>query len=401
MDPVKNPYTPNAGSRPPELAGRDEQLEQFRILVARLKSGRTEQSIIAKGLRGVGKTVLLNAFEDMAESEGFLTYYHELTDESSLIQELARDAERALAMLRLSDKIAQKVRDGLAHLKTIRLAGPEGFGIEVDLRDASEGTLTADLTDLFLELGAAAKEKERGVIFFLDEIQFADEMHYRVLISALHRCTQKRVPISAAAAGLPQIPRLTGEARSYAERLFDFPTIASLDAQAATVALVAPARAQGVAYEEDAIELALEWTEGYPFYIQQIGKHAWNQAADSPIARRDVEEAFPAAQAALDRAIYEVRVQRATANERKYMRAMAELGEGPYRSGAVARKRGQPSTALSSVRQSLLDKGLIYATEDYGYIDFSVPRFAEFMRRHMPYQEPRRNRRRSGSSKSK
>jgi hypothetical protein len=393
MDPVKNPYTPNAGSRPPELAGRDEQLEQFRILVARLKSGQTEQSIIAKGLRGVGKTVLLNAFEDMAESEGFLTHYHELTEASSLVEELARDTERALAMLRLSEKLAQKVRDGLGHLKTIRLTGPEGIGLEVDLRKASEGTVTADLTDLFLELGAAAKEKERGVVFFLDEVQFVDEMHYRALISALHRCNQKRLPISAAAAGLPQIPRLTGEARSYAERLFDFPTIANLDPEAATAALVEPARAQAVAYANDAVELALEWTEGYPFYIQQIGKHAWNHAADSPITRADIAEALPAAQAALDRAIYEVRVQRATANERKYMRAMAELGDGPYRSGAVARKLGQPSTAVSPVRQRLLTKGLIYATEEYGYIDFSLPRFAEFMGRHMPYRAPRRKRR--------
>ena len=241
MDPVKNPYTPNAGSRPPELAGRDEQLEQFRILVARLKGGQTDQSLIAKGLRGVGKTVLLNAFEDMAESEGFLTYYHELTDESSLVEELARDIERALGMLKLSEKLAQKVRDGLGHLKTIRLTGPEGIGIEVDLRKATEGTVTADLTDLFLELGAAAKEKGRGVVFFLDEVQFVDEMHYRALISALHRCNQKRLPISAAAAGLPQIPRLTGEARSYAERLFDFPTIANLDSDAARAALVEPA----------------------------------------------------------------------------------------------------------------------------------------------------------------
>jgi AAA ATPase-like protein len=400
MDPVKNPYTPNAGSRPPELAGRGEQLEQFRILVARLRGGQTEQSIIAKGLRGVGKTVLLNTFEDMAESEGFLTYYHELTEESSLVEELARDAERALARLKLTERLTQKVRDGLGHLKTIRLTGPEGIALEVDLRRASEGTLTADLTDLFLELGEAAKEKERGVIFFLDEVQFAEEVHYRALISALHRCNQKRLPISAAAAGLPQIPRLTGDARSYAERLFDFPTIANLDADAATAALVEPARAQDVDYAKDALALALEWTAGYPFYIQQLGKHAWNNASASPITRSNVKEALPAAQAALDRAIYEVRVQRATAHERKYMRAMAELGDGPYRSGAVARKLGQASTAVSQARQRLMNKGLIYATEDYGYIDFSVPRFAEYMRRYMPYQPPSRTRRRSRSSKS-
>ena len=356
--------------------------------------------MIAKGLRGVGKTVLLNAFEDMAESEGFLTYYHELTDESSLVEQLARDAERALAMLKLSETLIQKVRDGLGHLKTIRLTGPEGIGLEVDLRKASEGTVTADLTDLFLELGAAAKEKGRGVVFFLDEVQFADQVHYRALISALHRSNQKRLPVSAAAAGLPQIPRLTGDARSYAERLFDFPTIANLDQEAATDALVEPARAQGVDYAKDAVALALDWTAGYPFYIQQIGKHAWNQATSSPITGSDVEEALPAAQAALDRAIYEVRVQRATANERKYLRAMAELGDGPYRSGAVARKRGQSSTAVSQLRQRLMNKGLIYATEDYGYIDFSVPRFAEFMRRHMPYQAPRRRGPRPSRGKS-
>lgn len=398
MDPVRNPYTPNAGSRPPQLAGRDEQLEQFRVLIARLKSGQTDQSIIAKGLRGVGKTVLLNAFEDMAESEGFLTYYHELTEESSLIEELARDAERAIGMLRLTDKLSRKLRDSLSHLKTIRISGPEGFGFEVDLRQVNEGTLTADLTDLFLELGAAAKEKGRGVVFFLDEVQFANEVHYRALISALHRANQKRLPISAAAAGLPQIPRLTGEARSYAERLFDFPTIANLDETAATNALVEPATAHGVKYEREALELALQWTEGYPFYIQQLGKHAWNLASSSRITRANVEEAQPAAQAALDRTIYEVRVQRATVNERKYMRAMAELGDGPFRSGSVARKLGQNATAVSRTRQRLVDKGLIYATEDYGYINFSVPRFAEYMRRYMPFRPSKTQSKRTRST---
>lgn len=392
MDPVRNPYTPNAGSSPPELAGREQLLEQFRVLVARLKNGQTEQSIIAAGLRGVGKTVLLNAFENQAESEGFLTFYHELTDESRLLEELARDAERALSMLKLSERVTQKIREGLGHLRSIKLAGPDGLGLEIDLRKADEGALTADLTDLFLELGAAARDKNRGVIFFLDEVQFADKPHYRALISALHRANQKQLPISAAAAGLPQIPRLTGDARSYAERLFDFPTIANLDTPAATSALVQPARAQGVEYDEDALNLALEWTEGYPFYLQQIGKHAWNRASASPITLADVEEAIPLAQAALDRAIYEVRIQRATANERRYMRAMAELGEGPYKSGSVARKRGQSSSDLSQVRQRLLNKGLIYATEDYGFVDFSVPRFADYMRRYMPYQAPARKR---------
>jgi hypothetical protein len=388
MDPIANPYTPSAGSRPPELAGRENEIEQFRVLVGRLKRGATEQSIVVRGLRGVGKTVLLNTFEDQAESEGFLTSYHELTPETSLVAELARDSERALGSLELGTNLRQRIRDALGHLKTIRLTGPEGFGLAVDLEGADEGTITADLTDLFLQLGRAARESETGVAILLDELQFVKEIEYRALISALHRATQKELPVAVAGAALPQIPLLTGEARSYAERLFDFPMIGNLEAPAATAALVEPARRQGVEYSPEALGTALEWTAGYPFYIQQLGKHAWNLASDSPVDVDDVRRAMPVAQAALDKSIYEVRMQRATDGERRYMRAMAELGEGPYRSGQVAGNVGQSVTQASPTRQQLMTKGLIYATEDFGHVDFTVPRFAEFMRRYMPYQAP-------------
>jgi len=393
MDPVENPYTPNAGSRPHELAGRSGELEQFRVLVGRLKRGATEQSMIVRGLRGVGKTVLLNAFEDRAEAEGFLTYYHELTPDSSLIAQIAHDAQSALARLKLSARAMKRIRGALEHLATIRLTGPEGLGLAVDLRAADEGTIAGDLSELFLAVGAAAAEKNSGVVFLLDEVQFVQEVEYRSLISALHRATQKNMPITAAAAGLPQIPRLTGEARSYAERLFTFPVIAGLSEQDGHAALVEPARHQHVDYEPAAVALALEWTRGYPFYIQQLGKHAWNLAKTSPITTGDVEAAVPAAQQALDASIYEVRIQRATREERRYMRAMAELGEGPYRSGQVAAKLGRSTSELSMARQHLIDKGLAYATEDYGHIDFTVPRFDEFMRRHMPYRAPGTSRR--------
>ena len=353
--------------------------------------------MIVKGLRGVGKTVLLNAFENQAESEDFLTYYHELTPESVLAQELARDSEKALTRLSLGERLADTVRDSLAHLRTIKLTGPEGFGLEVELRGADEGTITSDLTDLFLEVGEAARAKERGVAFLLDEIQFADEVQFRALISALHRATQRNLPITVAAAGLPQIPRLTGEARSYAERLFTFPTIANLAEEAATAALAEPARQQGVDFAADAVALALEWTGGYPFFIQQLGKHAWNAAEESPITGDDVKGAIPIAQEALDSSLYEVRVQRATPAERSYMRAMAELGSGPYRSGAVAKKLGKSSAALSQLRDRLIGKGLIYATVDFGHLDFSVPRFDEFMRRYMEYKAPPKARRGPGA----
>jgi len=391
VDPIANPYTPGAGSRPSELAGRGAQLRQFEILIGRLKRGTTEQSMVIKGLRGVGKTVLLNAFQDQAESQDFLTYYHELTPESSLASELARDTERALTRLSLSERMSAKVRDGLGHLRAISLTGPEGFGLSIDLSGADEGTVTSDLTDLFLQVGQAALSKERGVVFLIDEIQFADEVQFRAMVSALHRATQKSLPVTLAAAGLPQIPRLSGEARSYAERLFSFPTIANLEEPEARAALLEPARQQGVEYQSAGAALALDWTAGYPFYIQQLGKHAWNLAKDSPITAADVEAAIPYAVEALDSSLYEVRVQRATPSERTYLRAMAELGEGPYRSGEVAAKLNKPSTAVSPTRQDLVSKGLIYATEDYGFIDFTVPRFGEFMRRYMGFEDPGSN----------
>lgn len=388
MDPIANPYTPNAGSRPPELAGRDAQLRQFEILIGRLKRGSSEQSVIIKGLRGVGKTVLLNAFENQAENAEFLGYYHELTPESVLAKEIARDAERALTRLSLTERVASRLRESLSHMRTIRLTGPDGFGLEVDLKGADEGAVTSDLTDLFVELGEAARSKKRGVVFLLDEVQFADEVQFRAMISALHRATQRSLPITVAAAGLPQIPRLTGEARSYAERLFTFPTIGNLGEDAAKAALTEPARQQGVNFAPAAVTRALEWTAGYPFYIQQLGKHAWNSAEKSPITLEDVQSAIPIAQEALDSSLYEVRAQRATPAERRYMRAMAELGEGPYRSGAVAKKLGKSAAALSQLRDRLISKGLIYATEDFGHFDFSVPRFDEFMRRYMDYKAP-------------
>ena len=390
MDPINNPYTPNAGSRPQALVGRDQELEQFRVLVGRLKRGATEQSMIIRGLRGVGKTVLLNAFEDRAESEGFVTYYHEMTPDSSLVGEIARDAQAAMARLKLSARATKATRDALAHLGTIKVVGREGIELSVNLRAADEGTIARDLSELLLQLGRAAADKGTGVVFLLDEVQFVKEVEYRSVITALHRATQKNLPITLAAAGLPQIPRLTGEARSYAERLFSFPVISSLSESDATVALVEPARQQNVEYEPEAVELALAWTGGYPFYIQQLGKHAWNLANTTPITTADLEAAMPAAQQALDSSIYEVRIQRATDQERRYMRAMAELGSGPYRSGDVAAKLGRKTSEVSVVRQRLLEKGLVYATEDYGYVDFTVPRFGEFMARYMPFRPPRR-----------
>jgi hypothetical protein len=388
MDPIRNPYTPGAGTRPSELAGRDQEIENFRILLARLLAGRGEQSQIVTGLRGVGKTVLLNTFEDLAEQASYLTAFRELTQESSLPELLAKDTQRLLRELKLGAKVTAAVRAGLSTLGGFKLTDPNGFELSIDLRKLGPQQMTDDFTELFLQLGRAAKAKKVGIALFLDEIQFVKEPEFRALISALNRAMQKQLPLTLAAAGLPQIPRLAGEARSYAERLFRFPYIGALEPAAAEAALVIPAEREGAGYEPQAVERTLELTEGYPFYIQEFGKHIWNLARRSPITTVDVEHAAPRAEQALDSSIYEVRIQRATVKERRYLRAMAELGSGPYKVGQVAKAMGSSTTALSTVRQKLLDRGLIYATEDYGYVDFTVPRFDEFMRRHMAYKPP-------------
>ncbi len=388
MDPIRNPYTPGAGTRPSELAGRDREIEDFKILLARLRNGRSDQSQIIIGLRGVGKTVLLNTFEDHAESAGYLTAFRELTQESSLCELLAKDVQRLLRDLKLSKKIADTVRAGLGGLSAFKLTDPDGFELSIDLKKLQEQHLTDDFTELFLQLGRAAQGKNVGIALFLDELQFVKETEFRALISALHRTMQKQLPLTLAAAGLPQIPGLAGEARSYAERLFRFPYIGALDEQAARAALVVPAEREGATFDTKALERTLELTQAYPFYLQEFGKHIWNLAPASPITRVDVEKAAPRAEEALDRGLYEVRIQRATLKERRYLRAMAEMGAGPYKVGSIARAMGSTTTTLSTIRQKLLDRGLIYATEDYGYLDFTVPRFDEFMCRHMPYRAP-------------
>jgi len=399
VDPIRNPYTPGAGARPDELAGRDEEIDNFKILLARLLVGRPEQSQIITGLRGVGKTVLLNTFEDHAESAGYLTAFHELSPETSLPGLLARDVARLLHELKLSAPVADAVRNGLSTLSAFKLTDSSGFELSFDLKRIPEQRLTDDFTELFLQLGRAAQDKKTGVALFLDEIQFVKEEEFRALISALHRATQKSLPITLAADGLPHIPALAGEARSYAERLFRFPHIGALDEPSAQAALLIPAEREGASFEEAAVARFLELTERYPFYIQEFGKHVWNLAPESPITVQDVENAAPRAQQALDRGIYEVRIQRASIKERRYLRAMAQLGVGPYKVGAVAKAMGSTTTALSTVRQKLLDRGLIYATEDYGHIDFTVPRFDEFMRRYMPYREPASRSARARSSR--
>lgn len=395
MDALSNPYTPGAGTKPPALTGRDEQLGHFELLLGRLERGRPERSMLITGLRGVGKTVLLTTFEDMALGRGWFPALSEIRHDTELRPLIARMSRRVLLAMSRAERVKDRVRRALGVLKAFSVRTPEGFELSIDVDaltgTADSGDLEEDLSDLLVELGQAAKDAGSGVIFLLDEIQFLDQRSLEALISALHRIAQRELPLALVGGGLPSIPRLAGEAKSYAERLFTFPRIGSLSEAAATEALILPAREEAVEYEGAAVERILELSEAYPYFLQEYGRHVWQVATQSPIGAEDVERAHPTVQSDLDEGFFTVRFERATAAERRYMAAMAALGDGPQESGQVARRLGFADTAKTSViRSNLIDKGLIFSPE-YGLVDFTVPHFAEFMRRNFPLDAEERS----------
>jgi hypothetical protein len=389
-DPIQNPYPPGAGSRPPALTGRDAEIQAFRILIERIRHGRPEKSLLITGLRGVGKTVLLNAFRDVAESAGFKTGEAEVTHESGFRPMMARLGRRILMELNPAEKVKDKVLQAARVLKAFTLKLPGGFEVGVDIDairgKADSGNLSEDLSDLLFALGEAARARRTGIVLLLDEIQFLERADLEALIASLHFATQRGLPVTVVGAGLPQLPKLAGEAKSYAERLFDFPMIDRLSSEAAREALVKPARDQGVEYAVDAMAEIVSFTDAYPYFLQEFGKHVWNLADDSPITLADVERAKPAVRSQLDENFFQVRVGRTTAAERRYISAMASLGRGPYKSGDIAAKLGTDSPRVAPLRNQLINKGLVYSPS-HGITDFTVPQFDDFARRRLPFRK--------------
>jgi hypothetical protein len=388
MDALSNPYTPGAGTRPPALTGRDDQLAHFELLLGRLERRRPERSMLISGLRGVGKTVLLTTFEDLALERGWFPAISEIRHDTELRPLVARMARRVLLAMSRTERNKDRARRALGVLKAFTLKTPDGFELSIDVDAltgiADSGDLEDDLGDLLVEVGEAASEAGSGVVLLLDEIQFLDRASLEALIAALHRVAQRELPLALVGGGLPSIPRLAGEAKSYAERLFTFPRIGGLTEAAATEALVLPAREEGVEFDAPAVGRILELSEGYPYFLQEYGRHVWQLAAESPIRQRDVEHAHPSVQGDLDEGFFSVRFERATAAERRYMAAMAAPGAGAQESGQVANRLGYSDTTRASVvRSNLIDKGLIYSPE-YGLVDFTVPHFAAFMQRNFP-----------------
>jgi hypothetical protein len=390
MDPVANPYSPGAGTPPPELAGRDELRETVRISIERHKRGNPSKSVLMVGLRGVGKTVLLDQMRLDAESAGAHTLRLEAPEGRSLPAMLA--PELRIALLRLSKvekakSLAQRALRGLAGFAGALKVKFNDIEVGLDFKPepglADNGDLETDLAALFAEAGAAAKAADTALIIFIDELQHVEEDQLAALISALHRCSQQRLPVSVVGAGLPQLRGRAGNAKSYAERLFDYPEIGPLPAQAARQALVKPANDLGVEFVPAAVDEIISQTRGYPYFLQEWGKRAWETAAVSPITLEVVQLASTEAVAALDESFFRVRFDRLTPTEKRYLRAMAELGPGPHRSGDIAEALGRKVTALAPLRNGLIGKGMIWSP-NHGDTAFTVPLFDEFMKRIMP-----------------
>ena len=390
MDPVRNPYAPGAGSPPPELAGRNEIRKDIEIRLQRLRLGRPAKSMMLVGLRGVGKTVLLDQMRRDAEAGGLHTVRIEAPEHRSLPALLAPALR--LALLHLSKKEAAKDY-AIKGLKA--LAGFAGKlkvhyrDIEVGLDYAPEpgladnGDLELDLGTLLVQVGAAAKAAETAIVLFIDELQYVEESQMAALISALHRCAQEQLPVTVVGAGLPQLRARLGDAKSYAERLFDFPEIGPLAPPDAREAIVRPAENEGAGIEDRAVDLIIAKTQGYPYFLQEWGKHTWDLAPASPIRYEDVVNASDEAVAALDESFFRVRFDRLTPTEKKYLRAMAELGPDPHRSGDIADQLDRSVTSLAPTRAGLIGKGMIWS-QTHGETAFTVPLFDEFMKRIMP-----------------
>jgi hypothetical protein len=390
MDPIKNPYAPGAGSPPPELAGRDKLREDVSVAIARIRAGRSAKSVILVGLRGVGKTVLLDRLKLDADAKGVFTVRAETPEKRSLPAVLAPQLRQLLLRLSREEKAKDLAMRGLRALagfaKALKFKYDDievGFDIDPEAGLADNGDLEGDLTVVLEQLGHAAKKADTAAVLFLDELQYLQEDHFGALIAALHRCAQKQLPLTMVGAGLPQLLALAGNAKSYAERLFDFPFIGALADRDAREALIKPANAEQVNLDEDAVEEILRLTHGYPYFLQEWGKHSWDVATGSPITRNDVTVATTTAIAALDESFFRMRFDRTAPKEKDYLRAMAELGPGPHRSGDIAQELHKAVSTVAPLRQSLIAKGMIWSPA-HGDTAFTVPLFDEFMKRIMP-----------------
>jgi hypothetical protein len=394
MDPIKNPFSPGAGAPPPELVGRDGVLEQARILLGRVKAKRAEKSMLLTGLRGVGKTVLLNEIERLALATGYRAVSVEAHEDKPLAALLTPHLRKVLFDLdRLAgagDKVRRALRVLGSFVGSLKMSVDDiTFGLDIDPESGSadSGDLALDLPNLFLAIGEAAEERHAAVALFIDEIQYFQPKELGALIMSMHKIQQRQLPIVLVGAGLPILPALAGESKSYAERLFSFPAVGALSKGDAEKALREPAQAVGVTFEKEALAEVYRLTRGYPYFLQEWGYQVWNHAEKNPISLRIVRKATATVIDRLDENFFRVRYDRLTPSERTFLRAMAELGPGPHRTGDIAETLRVKLRSIGPVRAKLIGKGMIYSPS-YGDMAFTVPLFDQFMRRSVPEFHP-------------
>jgi len=390
MDPIKNPFSPGAGSPPPELVGRDPILEQARILLGRIRQRRSEKSMLLTGLRGVGKTVLLNEIKRMADNDGYRTIFIEAHEGKALGPQIAPHLRSLLYDL---DRIAgtgDKVKRGLAVLRSFigslsLTIGDVSIGLDIEPEKgtADSGDLEIDLPHLFIAIGEAADDRNMAVAIFIDEIQYFNKKELGALIMAMHKIQQQQLPLVLLGAGLPILPGLAGASKSYAERLFSFPNIGTLSQDDSAKALQDPAHEARIAFESSALTEVYRLTKGYPYFLQEWGYVAWNLATSSPITLQVIQDATMTVISRLDENFFRVRYERLTPSEKNFLRAMVELGLDTHRTGDIADILRVKVTSLGPVRAKLINKGMIYSPA-HGDLTFTVPLFREFMIRTIP-----------------
>lgn len=385
MDPYNNPFAPGAGSRPPELAGRDNVIEAAEISFGRALRGRSARSLMLLGLRGTGKTVLLSEIGRRANQKGLLVSKLEAPEGESLAALLYPEMRRIFRSLSTVEAAKQLAERGLRGLRSfasafnISVAGVD-LGVEPEPGLADSGDIQYDLPFLFEAIGEAAQSAGKGWALLIDEVQYLSAGDLSALIVSMHRMSQEGLPVVFVGAGLPQVARLAGEAKSYAERLFSYPTIGALDSDAAKLAVQKPVEDEGVQIKEEAVREIVTKTQGYPFYLQEWASTAWNIAIGDSIKLPDVQNSHAETMARLDEGFFRVRIDRLTKAEIKFVQAMAGLGDGPYALAEIAEAMGRQISSLGPARANIIAKGMIYST-DHGYLDFTVPLFAEYMRR--------------------
>ena len=386
MDANENPYRPGAGTKPPVLRGRDGLFARFDGIVEHALRRRPGKSLVLLGLRGVGKTVLLNQFASLAEQKGYSIGHMEARESQDLRQIMAARLRRILMALH-RQRPSQKIMRALRILKAFSYQLPDGSLMTLDVEAlrgyADSGVLGDDLTDLLVATGEAAADQKRGVLLAVDEIQYLAKEDLGGLIAAIHRTAQLDLPVVLVGAGLPQLPKLADEAKSYSERLFEFPFVDSLSEEDAVAAIAMPAALLGVEFADAALEAIFANSKGYPYFLQGWGFYVWNEAGASPVGPEAVEAAAELVVNHLDRDFYAVRFDRLTPKEKIYLRAMAEFKLDKIRSGDIAARLGVPVEKAAPRRNALIRKGMIYSP-GYGETAFTVPMFDDFLRRHMP-----------------